>query len=301
MDVALDHNTHDSSLTGGNLLAKNSSDLGLVLVVLFRVTVAAIDHETSGETLGLKLLLGVLDARSVVVGALLASAQNHEAVRVTHGADDGGDTGLGDGQEVVGVLDGADRVDGDVQSAVCAVLEADGEGQTRGQFTVDLGLGRASTNSTNGQTVGQELRRDGIQHLASNRHALVGQVNEHLTRRAQTLVDLEAVVEIRVVDKALPADSGTRLLEVRAHHNQQLILVFLLQLQKLVAVFEGHGGVVDGAGSDDDKETVLVGVCALDDGNGLLTALHDRLVRGLCQCDLMLQEVGGSQRVVSAD
>jgi len=277
IDVTLDHNTHDSSLTGGNLLAKNSCDLRLVLVVLLRVTVAAIDHETGGEALGLKLLLGVLDARSVVVGALLSSAKDHETVRVTHGADDGGDTGLGDGEEVVRVLDGADRIDGDVQSAVRAVLEADGEGQTRGQFTVDLGLGRASTNSANGQTVSQELRRDGIQHLASNRHALVGQVNEHLARRAQTLVDFEAVVEIRVVDKTLPAHSGTWLLEVRAHHNQQLILIFLLQLQKLVAVFEGHGGVVDRAGSDDDEETVLVGVCALDDGNGLLTTLHDRL------------------------
>lgn len=97
VDVAFDHNTHDSSLTGGNLLAKNSSDLGLVLVVLLRVAVAAVDHETSGETLGFKLLLGVLNTRSVVVGALLASAQNHEAVRVTHGANNGGDTGLGDG------------------------------------------------------------------------------------------------------------------------------------------------------------------------------------------------------------
>lgn len=202
---------------------------------------------------------------------------------------------------MVGVLDGADRVDSDIQSTVRTVLEADGEGQTRGQFTVDLGLSRASTNSTNGQTVGQELGRDGIQHLASNGHALVCQINEHLARRAQTLVDLEAVVEIRVVDKALPADSGTRLLEVRTHHNQQLILVFLLQLQKLVAVFEGHGGVVDGAGSDDDEETVFVGVCALNDGNGFLTALHDRLARGFCQCDLMLQKVGGGQRVVSAD
>lgn len=58
---------------------------------------------------------------------------------------------------------------------------------------------------------------------------------------------------------------------------------------------------MDRARSDNDEKTLLVGVCALSDGNGLRTALHDRLARGLCQCDLMLQQVGGSQRVVSAD
>lgn len=96
INVTLDHHTHDRRLTGCNLLAQHSSHLGLVLVVLLRVAVAAVDHETRHEALGGQLGLGILDALGVVVGALLSSAQNHEAVWVTHGANNGSHTGLGD-------------------------------------------------------------------------------------------------------------------------------------------------------------------------------------------------------------
>lgn len=166
---------------------------------------------------------------------------------------------------------------------------------------MDLGFGRPRSDSTHGKTVGQELRRDGIQHLTGNGHSLVGEIHEKLPRCPQTLVDLEAVVDIRVVDQSLPADGGTRLLEVGAHDNQQIILVFLFQLHQSVAVFERHLGVVDRAGADDDEETALISVGTLNDGNGFLTALEDRLLRALGQCDLMLEQVGGRKRIVAAD
>lgn len=262
---------------------------------------AAVDHETRHEALGGQLGLGILDALGVIVGALLSSAQNHEAVWITHGADYGGHTGLGDREEVVRVLDGADGVHGDVERAIGAVLEADGEGQTRGQFTVHLGFGGPRSNRTHGKTVGQELRRDGIQHLTGKGHALVGEIHEQLPRCPQTLVDLEAIVDIRVVDQSLPADGGARLLQIGAHDNQQIILVFFLQLHQSVTVFERHLGVVDRAWADDDEETAFVGVGTLDNGNGFLTALEDSLLRALGQCDLMLKQVGGGKRVVAAD
>jgi hypothetical protein len=96
---------------------------------------------------------------------------------------------------------------------------------------VDLGLGGTRTDSTDGQTIGQELGGDCVEHLAGDGHALVGQVDEELARYAETLVDLEAVVDIGVVDQALPADCCAGLLEVRAHDNQQLVGVLLLHLQ----------------------------------------------------------------------
>jgi hypothetical protein len=97
VDVTLDHNTHDSRLAGGNLLAKNSSNLGLVLVVLLRVAVAAVDHQTGSHALGLELSLGLTDAGGIVVGALLAAAQDDEAVGVADSADNGDNTGLSHG------------------------------------------------------------------------------------------------------------------------------------------------------------------------------------------------------------
>lgn len=96
---------------------------------------------------------------------------------------------------------------------------------------MDLGLGGTRTDSTDGQTIGQELGGDCVEHLAGDGHALVGQVDEELARYAETLVDLEAVVDIGVVDQTLPADCCAGLLEVRAHDDQQLIGVLLLHLQ----------------------------------------------------------------------
>ena len=231
VDVTLNHNTHNSILAGRNLLSKHSSDLRLVLVVLLGVTVAAVNHKTGTHALSSELSLSICDAGSIVVRALLATAKDNEAIRVTDSPDNGDNTGLSDGQEVVRVLDGANSVNSDIERAVGAVLESDGEGQTGGKLTVDLGLGGACTNSTDRQTVGQELGGDCVEHLAGNGHALVGQIDEQLARYAETLVDLEAVVDIGIVDQTLPADGCTWLFEVRAHHDQQIVGVLLLHLQ----------------------------------------------------------------------
>lgn len=201
----------------------------------------------------------------------------------------------------MGVLDGADGVDGHVQGAVRAVLETDREGQTRGQLAVHLGLGGAGANGADGQAVREELWGDGVEHLAGNRHSLVRQVDEELARQAQALVDIEAVVDVRVVDETLPPDRRARLLQVGAHDDEQVILVLLLHLQKAVAVLESHVGVVDRAGPNDHHQPVLSGICAVNDGNGLLTALEDRLLRPFRLRDLMLEQVWRGKRVVSAD
>lgn len=142
---------------------------------------------------------------------------------------------------------------------------------------MDLGLGGSGTDSTDRETVVEELGRDGIEHFGGNGHTLIRQVSEQLARRAETFVDFEAVVDVRVVDQTLPADCCAGLLEVRPHNDKQIVLVFLLELKEAVAVFESHGGVMDGAWSDDDEQAALVGIGALDNSAGLRTALQDCL------------------------
>lgn len=283
------------------MLAENSGDLGLVLVVLLGIAVAAVNHQAGHHALSLELGLGLLDAGSIVVGALLTAAQDNEAVRVADSAHDGDNTGLGHRQEVVGRLDGTNGIHSDVKGAVGAVLETNGEGQTGGQLTVNLGLGGASANGADGKTISQELRGDSVKHLASDRHALVGQIHEELAGGTQTLVDLEAVVDIGVVDQALPANSSTRLLQVGAHDNQQFVRVFLLQLEQTIAVLQGHIGIVDRAGSDDHHETLLLLIGTMNDCHSLIAALQNRLPRFIGQCDLMLKEVRWGERVVADD
>jgi hypothetical protein len=152
----------------------------------------------------------------------------------------------------MGVLDGADSVNRDTKRTVCAVLETDGETETTGELTVKLALGGTRTDGTDREHIGKELRRNSIENLGGDGHTLASQVNEELTSKTQTLVDVEATIDIRVVDQTLPANSSTRLLEVRPHDDEELILVLLLCFQEQVTVLECGLGVVDGARTDDD-------------------------------------------------
>lgn len=158
VDVGLDHDTNDGVLAVPELLANILADKGLVLVVLARVAVRAVDHEDVllGLLLG-ELSLSIRNARSVVVGALRAATEDDEAVVVAGGAGNGSKTLLGDTHEVVGVGSGLDGVNGDGEGAVSTVLEANGERYTGGELTVELRLGCAGADSGYGETVGKEL------------------------------------------------------------------------------------------------------------------------------------------------
>ena len=212
-----------------------------------------------------------------------------------------------------------DRVDRYVQRAVCAVLEAYGEGEARGEFAVQLAFGRACPDGADAEQVGQELWTNRVKHLAGERHAHAGQVDEELPADAQALVDLEAVVDVRVVDQPLPADRRTRLFQVGPHYDQEVGGVFLLQSEEARCVVEGGCRVVDGAGADDDEESAE-GVGALHDGDGFISAGEDggfggwslaerwlarveglRIRRGADLADFVLEEIGGSERVVAFD
>ena len=78
------------------------------------------------------------------------------------------------------------------------------------------------------------------------------------SRHLQPFVHGKAVVAVRVVDVALPADGGARFFKIDAHDDEQLALerqpVFGLQLAGIV---HGLFVVVDGAGANDDDQPVI--------------------------------------------
>lgn len=274
VDVGLDHNTDDTRLTLAQLVRDLLSNKGLVEVVLLGVSVGAVDHDNLTLLLGAQGLTGTADALAIVVGALSATAQDNEAVLVTSGLGNGSQTLLGHTEEAVRVSSGADGVNGDGETTVGSILETNGEGQTGGQLTVQLGLGGAGTDGTEGDQIGQVLWGDGVQHLASDGETGAGQVNVELARNAQTLVDLVGLVHVRVVDETLPADGGTGLFEVGAHDNQEVLGQFVGELLQAAGVLESSVRVVDGAGSDNDQETV---VALFNDLDGFIATSADGL------------------------
>lgn len=113
---------------------------------------------------------------------------------------------------------------------------------------------------------------DGVEHFGGDWDSGLGEVYEELAGDAETLVDLEGLVNVGVVDEALPADCGAGLLEVRAHDDDEVIFQAVTDGDELVGIFEGGGGVVDRAGTDNDEETVRL---AGDDFDRVDTALLD--------------------------
>src|SRR5690606_34367240 len=66
-----------------------------------------------------------------------------------------------------------------------------------------------------------------------------------------------AVVEMRIIDQALPTHRGTRLFEVDAHHDDEVGLEALALRFEFVRVFERGLRVVNGTGADDNHQPVV--------------------------------------------
>src|SRR5690606_36968784 len=103
----------------------------------------------------------------------------------------------------------------------------------------------------------QVLGRNGVQRLGGGGQAHFGQVQQQAATDAQAILDLEGVVQVGIVDQALPADGGTRLLEVHAHHQEQGVGDFRGELLQALCIFQGGLHVVDGAGADHQEQTVI--------------------------------------------
>src|SRR5690606_1222272 len=115
---------------------------------------------------------------------------------------------------------------------------------------VDLALGGARADRAPGHQVGDVLRRDRVQVLATGRQAQVVDVAQQAAGDAQALVDAEAAVQVRVVDQALPADGGARFLEVHAHHDLQRVAEAVAQRAQAPGIFHRRVRVVDRARAD---------------------------------------------------
>ena len=117
----------------------------------------------------------------------------------------------------------ADGLDRPLGAPVGAVLEPHRHAEAGGQLAVHLALGGARADRAPGDEVGQELRADGVEELGARGQAERGHVGQEAPGAAQPLVDGEAAVEAGIVDEPLPAHGGARLLEVDAHHDEEVL------------------------------------------------------------------------------
>ena len=79
---------------------------------------------------------------------------------------------------------------------------------------MDLALGRARADRDPRCQVGDVLRNLDIEELGAGWQPEIVDVEQQLARQPEPLVDVEALVQIRIVDEPLPANRCPRLFEV---------------------------------------------------------------------------------------
>ena len=133
-------------------------------------------------------------------------------------------------------------------------LKPTGMERPGGEFAVDLALRRPGADGDPRGEIRDVLRQLRVEELAGGRQAQFRDIEQELPREAEALVDVIALVEVGVVDEALPADRRPRLLEIAPHDGDELVLVALRQRHEALGVLHRGLGVVNRAGSDDDDE-----------------------------------------------
>ncbi|ABA52352.1 hypothetical protein BURPS1710b_A0311 [Burkholderia pseudomallei 1710b] len=298
LQVALDHHAGDASLAVRQLAREVLGDVDLPQVRLVRIRVRAVDHHLLALARRAQHRARLVDARAIVVRAPLAAAQDHVRGVVAARLENRGHPHLRHAHERVARARRDDRVGRDLHAAVGAVLEADRAAQPRRELPVALALGRARADRAPGDQIRDVLRAQQIEEFGAGGQAERVDVDQQPARGAQPFVDAEAAVEARIVDVALPADRRARLLEIHAHHDQQVVAQRVGGAFQPARVVERLIVIVDRARADDREQAVVAAVQHVADR---VAARFDERLDGARHRQFVLQQRGRDERAHRAD
>ncbi|MNE56201.1 hypothetical protein D3C80_1510940 [compost metagenome] len=123
-----------------------------------------------------------------------------------------------------------------------------------------LGFGGTGTNGAPAHQIGKVLRSDHIQELTRRRQASIVDFQKQFARNTQSVVDLETVVHVRIVDQPFPAHRGARLFEIDTHDHFQLTFQLFAKREQTRGILFRRCGIVNGTGTDDDQQTIVIAV-----------------------------------------
>src|SRR6187551_461293 len=87
-----------------------------------------------------------------------------------------------------------------------------------------LALGRARTDCAPRHQVRDVLRSNHVEELTACRQAELIDIEQQTARDSQTFVDVEAAVQVGIVDESLPAYGGTWLFKINTHDDFERVL-----------------------------------------------------------------------------
>ena len=213
----------------------------------------------------------------MAIGIALGFGGNHTSVKI-----DGQEMMLEGGREA-GVRCRLDRTVG-------GILEADRHRHARSELAMHLAFGIASADRTPADQVADVLRGDRVKPFRSCRESKAQHIGQHLACEPHALANVELAVEIRIVDQTLPTDGGARLFEIHAHHDDQPVFQLFFDGRELFGVFVRGFRIMNRAGTDDGKQTIVFAIQHIAD---FLTGLQHQIAHLVGKRDF-LQKISRS-------
>ena len=170
------------------------------------------------------------------------------------------------------------RIDCNLEVSVGAVLEAHRTRKAGRELPVDLTLGGACADGAPAHQVCQVLRGENVEKLHSGGNSAVVEGDEQLARHAQSLVYVEAAVQVGIVDEALPADRGAWFLEVDPHHDEQIPVQFFGEAGQALTVLSRGDRVVNRARPGHHQKAIVL---AMDNPLNRIAGAYNGLRRTL--------------------
>ena len=292
VQMALEHRADEVAVAVAALGENAFPNIRLALGVLAGVRMAAIDHERWLQSRFAKRLLGLRDIGRIVVRAVAATAQDDMAVGISRRFDDARGAVLIDAEKTVLGAGRGHRIDCGLETSVRGIFESDRHRESARHFAVGLGFRGARADGRPGDQVRCVLRNDGIEKFRCGRQAEFEDVQKQFPREQDALRHVAGFIEIGIVDEAFPANGRAGFFKINPHDDEVAVGDFAGEHGKAAGVFERGGRVVDRAGADDHKHTVIL---AAQDRFGLAAGFFDQRELGFPGGKLLLDLRGRDQ------
>ena len=104
------------------------------------------------------------------------------------------------------------------------------------------------------------LRNLQVKELRPRRQTKLIDFEQKFSRTAKTLINVVALVQVGIVDEALPTHAGSRLFKISAHHDDQLVRQALGDRGQLLRIFQNRNRIVNRAGPDNNNQARVASV-----------------------------------------
>src|SRR5690606_14999769 len=116
----------------------------------------------------------------------------------------------------------------------------------------------------------QILWRNRVQRLGSRGQADLRNIQQQLTADMQAFLNLEGIIQVRIINETFPAHGSTGLFKIDTHDDINGVADFFSELVQTLSIIFCRLDIVDRAGANHQKNTVILAIQDIANGSTAL-------------------------------